>query len=80
MVKKILLLFLLILNYSFEKAQGFSVDMDTVRAFHALNKDRKEAYLLMKFSDDGKKVIFEKGPAKKKATGKTSYAEKSSFC
>ena len=58
-------------------AQGFSVDMDTVRAFHAFNKDKKEAYLLMRFSDDGKKVIFEKGPAKKKPTAKSTYAERS---
>jgi hypothetical protein len=58
-------------------AQGFSVDMDTVRAFHAMNKDKKEAYLLMKFSEDGKKVVFEKGPAKKKLTAKATYAERS---
>ena len=57
--------------------QGFSVDMETVRAYHTLNKERKEVYFVMKLTDDGKKVVIcEKGPAKKKAA-KATFAEKS---
>ena len=56
--------------------QGFSVDIDTVKAYHAMNKERKELYLSMKYSDDGKKIILdEKGPLKSK-NAKT-LAEKS---
>jgi hypothetical protein len=47
-----------------------------VKTYHALNKDKKEAYILCKYSDDGKKLILdEKGPAKKKNA--KNYAEKS---
>jgi hypothetical protein len=50
-----------------------------VKAFHALNKDKKEAYIIMKYSDDGKKLLIdEKGPAKKKAA--KNFAEKSNLC
>jgi hypothetical protein len=56
--------------------KGFSVDIETVKAYHAMNKDNKESYLSMKYSDDGKKlVVDEKGPAKKKTA--KNYAEKS---
>ena len=56
--------------------QGFSVDIEMVKAYHAMNKEKKELYLSMKYSDDGKKAVLdEKGPAKSK-TAKT-YADKS---
>jgi hypothetical protein len=47
--------------------KGFTVDLDLVKANHVFNKDKKEAYLSMKYSADGKKLILdEKGPLKKK--------------
>ena len=40
-----------------------------------MNKDKKESYLTMKYSEDGKKLVLdEKGPAKKKTA--KNYAEK----
>jgi hypothetical protein len=56
--------------------KGFSVDIETVKAYHSMNKDKKESYITFKYSDDGKKLILdEKGPAKKKTA--KNYAEKS---
>lgn len=50
--------------------------MDLVKAYHFFNRDKKEGYLISKYSSDGKKLILqEKGPLKKK-TGKT-FSEKS---
>lgn len=44
-----------------------------------LNKDKKELYILLKYSDDGKKIVLaEKGPLKKKTA--KNYAEKSMRC
>jgi len=55
---------------------GISVDIELVRVFHLLNKDKKELYVLLKYSDDGKKIVLaEKGPLKKKSA--KNYAEKS---
>ena len=69
MVKKIL-------KAAANSIKGFSVDIETVKAYHALNKDKKESYITMKYSEDGKKLVLdEKGPAKKKTA--KNYAEKS---
>lgn len=72
------MLYVIVFCFKATGSQGFAVDIETIRAYHLLNKDKKETYLLLKFSDDGKKVIVaEKGPAKKKAA--KTYAEKSRF-
>ena len=50
--------------------------MDLVKAYHVFNRDKKEAYLISKYSADGKKLVLqEKGPAKKKPA--KTFAEKS---
>lgn len=50
--------------------------MSLITVYHNFNKDRKEAYLLCKYSADGKKLILhEKGPIKNK--NKKTFPEKS---
>lgn len=49
-----------------------------VRLFHTFNKERKELYVILKYSNDGKKIILdEKGPIKKKNL--KTYVEKSKY-
>ena len=62
--------------------KGFSVDIETVKAYHSMNKDKKESYITMKYSDDGKKLVLdEKGPAKKKTLRiMLKKVKKNNFC